>query len=143
MSKLKTAEVVIAEDDLIIARLEQYSLQKTVHCTPIICKNGKEAIKYLDKRKDPETPVLLILDLNMPVLDGWDVLEILESKPYSKNIFVVVVTSSIFQEDQKRALNNPQVIGYFVKPLFRDHFKQIFELPQINHLFADSILPHA
>ena len=143
MSKLKSAEVLIAEDDMIIARLEQYSLQKTVQCTPVICKNGKEAIKYLDKRKDPDTPVLLILDLNMPVLDGWDFLEVLAAKPYSKNVFVVIVTSSIFQEDQKRALENPQVIGYFVKPLFRDHFKQIFELPQINHLFADSILPHA
>lgn len=143
MSKYKTAEVMIAEDDMIIARLEKYSLQKTVLCTPVICGNGKEALKYLEKREEKETPVLIILDLNMPVLDGWNFLEILKSKPYSEKVFVVVVTSSIFKEDQKRALDNPQVIGYFVKPLFRDHFKQIFELPQINHLFADSILPPA
>lgn len=141
MSKCNTPEVLIAEDDMIIARLEKYSLEKTVQCTPVICKNGKEAIKYLDKRKEPEAPVLVILDLNMPVLDGWEFLEILNTKPYSKHVFVVVVTSSIFQEDQKKALNNNQVIGYFVKPLFRAHFQEIFELPQISHLFSDQLLP--
>lgn len=141
MLKSNSVEVLIAEDDMIIARLEKYSLEKTVNCTPVICNNGKEAIKYLDNRKDKEAPILVILDLNMPVIDGWNFLEILEKKEYCQHVFVVVVTSSIFQEDQKRALDNPQVIGYFVKPLFRAHFEQIFQLPQINNFFKDSILP--
>ena len=141
MSNHKFAEVLIAEDDVIMARLEKYNLQKTVLCTPVICNHGEEVMNYLEEREDPELPALVILDLNMPVMSGWDFLEELKTKPYSEKIYVVVVTSSIYKDDQNKAMSYDRVIGYFIKPLFKSHFKQIFELAEINNLFKPSLLP--
>lgn len=65
-------------------------------------------------------PDLLLLDLNMPVMDGWEVLDALRQHPEIK-IRVAILSSSVDPEDQARASRYPNVIGYLSKPL--DHEK--------------------
>lgn len=139
MNKIETTNILIAEDDNVVARLQKFNLEKLISNPPVICFNGKEAIDHLDKRKSVGKPILVILDLNMPVMNGWDFLNVCNTKSYSQNVYVVVVTSSLFKEDQRRALEFEQVIGYYIKPLNKEHFREILQLPQIKDLFKDQL----
>ena len=96
-----------------------------------IFSNGKEAIDYLhSKLHDPsQLPDVILLDLNMPVMDGWDFLErylMLEPR-IGKKIHIYIVTSSVDPVDVERANRINAVTDYFVKPLTRDKLVSILE----------------
>ncbi|HER41228.1 MAG TPA: response regulator [Salinimicrobium catena] len=131
----RKVHIILAEDDVIMARLQRFSLEKLISGAPVMCKNGKEAIDFLDAEKEELEGALVILDLNMPVMNGWDFLEACQDRPYSEKLQVVVVTSSLFREDQERAAEYEQVIGYYTKPVSPKKFKEILELPEVAEIF--------
>jgi CheY-like chemotaxis protein len=86
-------------------------------------ENGQQAVRYLegsevysDRARYP-LPCLLLLDLKMPIMGGFDVLEWLRQRPeLSRSLPVVVLTSSDQEEDATRSFE----LGardYFVKPV--------------------------
>lgn len=63
--------------------------------------NGREALQYLNEAKQTsQLPCLIILDINMPVLDGKETLSILKNNDYYKDIPVVVFTTSESELDK-------------------------------------------
>ena len=65
-----------------------------------------------------DTPTLLLLDLNMPVKFGYEVLEELEEEiPDMDEFHVIILTSSNLMRDLERSSRFPNVIGYVEKPL--------------------------
>ncbi len=70
---------------------------------------------------------LLLLDINMPVLTGWDVLEILNGFPdaIKDQLDIYMFTSSINVEDKQKANDNPLVLGFIEKPLDKRVLKEI------------------
>lgn len=137
----KSVNILIAEDDLIMARLQKFSLERLICITPVVCKNGREAIDYLDSVAGETDQVLVLLDLNMPEMNGWDFLEACKERSYSEKIHVVVVTSSLFREDQKKAESYEQVIGYFTKPLNTRNCQEILNLPEVAGTFETILKP--
>jgi CheY-like chemotaxis protein len=83
--------------------------------------NGQVAIDaFRENMLDPEQlPDLILLDLNMPILDGWQFLEAFNglSPAVSKKIKIYLVTSSNDEEDYNRARSNSSVDDLIVKPL--------------------------
>lgn len=113
---------------------------------PIVwCENGEDAIEYLTKaHADPESdmPGLILLDLNLPGLDGRDVLEKIKANPATKRLPVVVMTSSAGQQDIDRCYEMG-ANSYVVKPVdldgflraitrLRDYWFRIVVLPSPN-----------
>ncbi len=98
--------------------------------------NGREALSYLEdknigqKGEDGFTPALLILDINMPLMNGWQFLEAFD-KRYSdeikKKIVIVMITVSEDERDILRASNNYLVKDYIQKPLSEDRLIEILE----------------
>ncbi len=91
-----------AEDRMLVERaLAKASFKGKVH----FAHNGEEAIKYLRGRAQqgviPATarPNLVILDLNMPKLNGWETLEILKANPEWASVPVIIFTTSTAEED--------------------------------------------
>ncbi|MDO6429144.1 response regulator [Flavitalea sp. BT771] len=91
--------------------------------------DGEEAISYF-KEKHATTemlPGLILLDINMPYMDGWQFLDEFIKIPfredYRRTIFIV--TSSSTSEDLKKASQYSVVSGYHVKPITQDKFKEI------------------
>ena len=62
--------------------------------------NGKEALNYLDRIEEQDYPSLIILDINMPILDGKETLSILKTEKKYESIPVVVFTTSESQLDK-------------------------------------------
>jgi len=85
----------------------------------MIFNNGKEA---LDKLKPMVTsgdklPDIILLDLNMPVMDGWQFLDEFTKIPSDKEILIYIVSSSIDPEDIKKAEGYGLTSSYIVKPV--------------------------
>ena len=130
MRAKKELEILIVEDDLIVSRLHKFSLSGYLDNEPRVCTNGREAIDYLDEVAEQREEVLILLDLNMPVMNGWEFLELCHSRPYSEKLHVVIVTSSSFIDDKKKALEHERVKAYYAKPLKREWILEILRLPR-------------
>lgn len=129
-------EILIVEDDLIVSRLHKFSLKGALDSEVTIVDNGKEALDYLDDVAEEKQKILVLLDLNMPVMNGWDFLEACHTRPYVERLVVMVVTSSLFSDDNKRAFNYPRVMGYYTKPLKREQIPQILNHPEVAPLLS-------
>lgn len=125
MNKLET--ILLIDDDFTTNYLHKKIISKSEIDSLIeVANNGKEGIEKLlslnEKITNENALVLIFLDLNMPIMDGWDFLGIFnEIKPklnYKTNLFVV--SSSINPDDETRAKQNSQVLDYFSKPLTVD-----------------------
>lgn len=73
-------------------------------------------------------PTILLLDLNMPELSGWDVLDELEKCNVSilNQLSIYILTSSVDQRDIERAKNNPHVVEFISKPLKKEKLMELF-----------------
>ena len=101
--------VLVAEDcehDLFF--IEQALGDGAVNCTLQIARDGREALDYLegvrefaDRQKFP-LPVLVLTDLKMPRVDGYQVLARIQSCPHLDKLPVIVLTHSVLDEDRER-----------------------------------------
>lgn len=121
----KVKQLMLVEDDQITAFLTQNIIKKTGIAEQIVvCENGQEALEHLYKglhtnsHQEIHFPELIFLDLNMPVMDGYEFLkkftEIEELK--GKNIHVIIVSSASLLKESKRIENLP-TSGYIEKPI--------------------------
>ncbi|MCI0541582.1 MAG: response regulator [Verrucomicrobiales bacterium] len=107
------------EDDII---LMQRAFTKARLANPLrVVHDGGEAIRYLsgtgsyaDRAKNP-VPLMLLLDLHLPMMDGFEVLRWLRDQPQLVGVIVVVLTSSTDQRDFTRA-RELGAHSYFTKP---------------------------
>lgn len=116
----QSVEVLLAEDNPGDARLtekafEQGNILNNLH----IVEDGVEAMKFLrqeDEYREKPRPDLVLLDLNMPRKDGWDVLEEIKEDPVLARIPVIVLTSSEAEEDIVKSYDL-QANAYLTKPV--------------------------
>jgi CheY-like chemotaxis protein len=114
--------ICIIDDDPIYRLLINKVISKSKIDYDIVSfTNGKEALESIssDLKENNTLPEIILLDLKMPIMDGWDFMEnidkILSDKKNATSIYIV--TSSIAYEDQEKAKTFPEIMGYFSKPV--------------------------
>ncbi len=120
MGKVKS--VLLVDDDDTTNFLNKFFINQVDSTLEInIALNGKEAIDFLLLNgKNDLLPCLLILDTNMPVMDGWEFLEAFDEKfdaTFKKNIKIVMLTSLDLERSVKKAMEAPNVADTAQKPL--------------------------
>lgn len=98
-----------------------------------IVSNGQEALDFLNLGKDNEfnkslLPCLLLLDIKMPIMNGWQFLSAYEqnvSKAIRDEIVIVMLTTSEDEGDVIAAMKNSNVKEFIQKPLSEEKFKQL------------------
>jgi CheY-like chemotaxis protein len=97
--------------------------------------NGEDALRYFDNLKDElnsnadvSLPQLMFLDLNMPVMGGWEFLDLFSEEKYHKifpDLKVIVLSSTIDPKDIEKSKSYSMVIDFLSKPITKDLLKSI------------------
>lgn len=88
MKSSSTKIILIAEDDEFLSKVYENKLKKE-DISAVVCRNGQEALDQAKAQK----PVLILLDLIMPVLSGFETLAALKADPALKNIPVLILSN--------------------------------------------------
>ncbi|ACY15509.1 response regulator [Haliangium ochraceum] len=118
--------LLIVDDSEFDADIAQRVLRRTGRFKRVaIASNGREALALIDECTGAQGPAqippqVILLDINMPLMNGFDFLERYQDRDAAQgepSVVVVMLTSSSYEEDRERAMAKPCVRDYFVKPL--------------------------
>lgn len=129
---------IIDDDDVYINLVTKIIELKKLSEHTLVFKNGKEALLYFENNLQSKSfvnfPEIILLDLNMPVMDGWDFLS--EFKKLHKRVAIktnlYIVSSSINKEEIERAKNIEMVMDYLIKPVHINTFENLFKKNKIS-----------
>lgn len=128
MKKINTL-CVIDDDDIYTFTIKRIIAKADVAEKTMFFHNGRVAIDFIKECIEVinKLPDLILLDLNMPVLDGWQFMEefIRLIPRIGKKILVYIVSSSIDEDDIARAKAMNEISDFIVKPLNADDLRNI------------------
>lgn len=111
--------ILLADDDPGIQSV-MAEIMRELGCKLLLAKNGKACLKMLEK----EQPDLLFLNLNMPVIGGFEVLQILHNRDFTVPVIVLSGDSSIRTRQQVKELG---AVAYLTKPFRLEDVVQLLE----------------
>ncbi|WP_239987067.1 response regulator [Flavobacterium tibetense] len=127
-SIMKTFEILLAEDNegdivLTIESLEDSKLIKNIN----VVKNGKDAVDFIMKEGNyvmANRPDLILLDVNLPLKNGYEVLKIIKNNEKTKQIPVIMLTTSSSEEDINLSISN-HANAFITKPIEPENYSNI------------------
>lgn len=116
--KLQDKTVLIAEDNDLIRTLVKVAL-RPLGCTVVEAVDGKEAIRLVVEHE----PDLILLDVVMPNMDGFSVLEMIRGENICPDCLIVMLTTAATQADLDHGKESG-ANGYIVKPFDKDELRE-------------------
>lgn len=117
-------QILCIDDDPITLMLCKKVIEKASFSAEVItAHNGEEALALFNELKNninkAKKPQLIFLDLNMPVMGGWEFLDNFSTAQYEEfnSIGIIVLSSTINPEDLEKAKNYPAVVDFLSKPI--------------------------
>ncbi|MEO7209582.1 MAG: response regulator [Chitinophagaceae bacterium] len=122
--------ILVVDDDQIYRYMANKMLLATGLADDLtFCKNGAEAWNFLEEKilKNVNLPDFIFLDINMPVMNGWELLKKITPfiKKANQKIAIYIVTSSQDEKDIKHSAQIDFISGYLVKPVLSQTFLEI------------------
>lgn len=129
-------KILCVDDDAITLMLCKKVIAKAEFASQIeTSNNGEEALQYFENlKKEKEAnnvvsePQLIFLDLNMPIMNGWEFLDIFSKSDYYTifpEVKVIVLSSTIDPRDIEKAKQYPMVLNFLSKPITIEMLKSI------------------
>ncbi|MBC6612906.1 BLUF domain-containing protein [Hymenobacter sp. BT507] len=124
--------IYVIEDDSTTATITRILLEKARPGSRVqLYANGQQALDHLTIARREGTaylPSLILLDLNMPLMDGWEFLDACNRLTMGEPVCILILTSSINPEDRAKAACYQNVAGFFSKPLDTHTIEHILRL---------------
>ncbi|MBC7848074.1 MAG: response regulator [Flavobacterium sp.] len=122
--------ILCVDDDPITLMLCKMVINKASFSNEIItAKNGEEALNYFKTSLDKQSkkPQLIFLDLNMPVMGGWEFLDSFSTSEYSEynTTKVIILSSTIDPDDIEKAKKYPMVLDFLSKPISKEMLEYV------------------
>ncbi|NVK05230.1 MAG: PAS domain S-box protein [Flavobacteriia bacterium] len=122
--KFSVEHLFIVDDDPMVMKIHSFLAERTLPSLKI--HSYLDAKKALAKLEELNTSkVLVLLDLNMPIMNGWGFLDALKARDIHVPVFIV--TSSISAEDQNQTREYDMVKDFIAKPITREHLRALGE----------------
>ena len=139
------SKVLCVDDDTISLTISQLLLKRTGFAAEVdTVIDGSEALEYFEdlfaNNPDPvkNAPELILLDINMPVMNGWEFLQ--EYTPHYldrlSNTRIIILSSTIDPEDFALAKQYPVVMQFISKPLSIEHLEELKSSEFLKEYFA-------
>ena len=132
----RSVEILLVEDNHIDVKFTREALKEgKVRNHLHVARDGEEALDFLYRRgnfKNAIRPDIILLDLNLPRIDGREVLAMIKSEPSLKRIPVVILTTSKAEEDIVRSYDL-NVNCYITKPVDMTQFIEVIKA--IDHFW--------
>lgn len=128
MKKLK--KILLVDDDEHTNFLNRTIIRHAKFADEVVSQvKADEALKYIaEETKNGDLPDLIFLDINMPIMDGWDFMrEYAQMSLNGSGPKVIMLTSSINPKDEERAAAIKELSGFRSKPLSHDVLYDIFD----------------
>lgn len=123
----KFRHVLLVDDDYVSNFIADHLLSKLdVTENVSFCRNGDEALKFLKETKD--FPELIFLDINMPVMDGFEFIETFKDLNLDKNKTRIVIYTASFTARDVEMLKGIGFNDFIVKPLTEEKLLQLLKL---------------
>lgn len=122
--KILNKPLLLVEDDQVDVMTIKRALKEIHVVNPVAhVENGEDGLAYL-RDDTKEKPCLILLDLNMPVMNGIEFLQVVKQDEHLRRIPVIVLTTSEEQQDKMNSFNLG-VAGYMAKPVDYRQFVEV------------------
>lgn len=112
--KEKVSVLLIEDDEIDVMGVQRAFARSKLENPLIVASNGQDALDKLRDQKSVQKPYLVLLDLNMPRMNGLEFLKIARKDPQLDGMIVFVLTTSKDDSDKKQAYEH-NIAGYIVK----------------------------
>lgn len=131
----ETVHILLADDDMVDTEMVRRCLEKHNIKNPLICvTDGVEALNALrgaDGQDKVPQPCIIILDINMPRMNGFQFMRELREDPHMRNNIVFMLTTSAGDSDRRLAYDL-QAAGYFLKKQTSDFVQLLGHYCRLN-----------
>jgi len=134
------ANMLLVDDNKADIEITQFRVieRPGLRCNLLVARNGEEALTLLQGRIEENLPVdLMLLDINMPEMDGFELLERMLANEALRKVPVVMCTGSSYDKDMKKA-RALGAIGYLTKPIDFSQLKSVIDETGIVELCQTS-----
>lgn len=125
-----TKELYIIDDDNIYRMIASRMISRVAPGSPITeCENGLIGLSKLEQNVNSDFEIIVLLDINMPILNGWGFLDQIADKKFFNNnaIKIYIVSSSTDESDLIKAQQYDFLGGFLHKPLKKEDIISIIE----------------
>jgi CheY-like chemotaxis protein len=131
--------ILLIEDDLVDVMTVKRAFKEVKITNPIeVCNNGLEGLQFLRNSKN-KRPGIILLDINMPKMNGIEFLQIIKKDKNFKSIPIVVLTTSKAEQDKIESFKLG-IAGYMIKPV--DYMQFVKIIKTIHIYWTLSELPN-
>lgn len=126
----KTDIACVIDDDKMFTYILSKQMKEIDFCKNLLVfHNGLEALHYIRPALESaeRIPDIILLDLNMPVMDGWQFLDEFSKMKFPKKVTLYIVSSSIDKADHQKALSYEAVSHFYVKPISRGNLIEMLQ----------------
>lgn len=135
MSESPTVQALIIDDDAgVLFYHEMMVTDSSLNVDVITFDEAHDALNHIKEHHDSVEAFLIFLDLNMPTMDGWEFVKLLEKEGLIDQVHVIMITASLDENDRKRSEATPCVVQHIDKPISKAACDNLKNLDALSHL---------